>query len=176
MDERDRWLEREKERDREIERLNSVLLLLILHIYIYIYIYMSPDDGLVEPKRVLNSFEELCIMRAAANCCKKKIIFASNKVFIWWWPWVQAWFRGRSTITTNPGHPSSISQYYPTLLDGVWTVWMPYPFRCSYSLVLDLFFIYSLFSARESPSLVKNVEVDFEIKLQEEICLLTSRS
>ena len=70
--------------------------------------------------------------------------FASNKVFIRWWPWVQAWFQGWSIITTNPGHPSSISQFYQTLLDGVWSVWMPYPFRCSYSLVLDLFYIFPL--------------------------------
>ena len=78
------------------------------------------------------------------NCCKKKSCFASNKVFIRWWPWVQAWFRGRSIITTNPGPPSSISQYYQTFLDGVWSVRMPYLFRCSYSLVLDLYYIFPL--------------------------------
>ena len=76
--------------------------------------------------------------------------------------------RGRSIITTNPGRPSSISQYYQTLLDGIWSVRLPYPLRCSYSLVLDLFYIYiyiySRFSAGESPSLVKKVEVEFEIK------------
>ena len=42
--------------------------------------------------------------------------FASSNVFIKWWPWIQAWFRGRSIITTNPEHPSSISQYYQTLV------------------------------------------------------------
>ena len=41
---------------------------------------------------------------------------------------------------------------------------MPYPFRYSYSLVLDLFLIYPLFFAGLNPSLVKNVEVAFEIK------------
>ena len=65
---------------------------------------------------------------------KKKSSFASNKVFIRWWSWVQAWFRGRSIITTNPGCPSYTSQYYQILLDGVWSVRMPYPFRCCYSL------------------------------------------
>ena len=38
---------------------------------------------------------------------------------------------------------------------------MLYPFRCSY---LQIFFIYSLFFAGVSPSLVKNVEVEFKIK------------
>ena len=46
---------------------------------------------------------------------------------------------------------------------------MPYSLRCCYSLVLDLFFIYSLFSAGESLSLVINVEVVFEIKPQHPI-------
>ena len=40
----------------------------------------------------------------------------------------------------------------------------------------SFFFKYSLFSAGESPSLVKNVEVELDIQSQEEICLLTSRS
>ena len=82
----------------------------------------------------------ICIYK---NCCKTSS-FASCKVFIRRWLWVQAWFRGRSIITTNTGRPSSISQYYQTLLDGVWYVWMPYPFRCSYCLVFDLFYMFPL--------------------------------
>ena len=93
--------------------------------------------------------------------CHINSSFASNKIFIRWWPWVQAWFWG--TITTNPGYTSSISQYYQTLLDGVCSVQMPYSLRCSYSLVLN-FFMYSLFSAGKSPSLVKNAKVEFKIK------------
>ena len=46
---------------------------------------------------------------------------------------------------------------------------MPYPFRCCYSLFLDLLFIYSLFFAGVSPILLKNVEVAFEIKPQHPI-------
>ena len=42
---------------------------------------------------------------------RQRSSFASSKVFIRWCPWVQGWFRGRSFITTNPGCPSSISQY-----------------------------------------------------------------
>ena len=55
---------------------------------------------------------------------------------------------------------------YQTLLDGVYSVRMPHPLKCNYSLVWDFIYIYiySLFSAGESPSLVKNVEVEFEIK------------
>ena len=95
----------------------------------------------------------------------QKNSFASNKIFTRWWPWVQTWFRGRNIITTNPGRPSSISPYYQTLLDGAWSVRILYPFRCSYSLVLDHFLnIYFLFSVSESPSLVKNIEVECEIK------------
>ena len=126
------------------QRMHFILDVFQMTIYIYIYIY----------KLIYK------------NCRKKKkkSSFASNKVFIRWWPWVQAWFRGRSIITTNPWRPSSISQYYQILLDGVWSVRMPYPFRCSYSLFLDLFFLYSFFFAGESPSLVKNVEVEFKIK------------
>ena len=95
----------------------------------------------------------------------KKSRFASNKVFIRWWPWVQAWFRVRSIIAPNLGRPSSISLYYQTLLDSEWSVRMPYRFRCSHGFVLGLFlYIYSLFFAGESPSLVKNVQFEFEIK------------
>ena len=50
---------------------------------------------------------------------RQRSCFAASKIFIWWWTWVQAWFRGRSIITTNPERPISISQYYQTLLDGV---------------------------------------------------------
>ena len=50
-------------------------------------------------------------------------------------------FGDEASLPLTQGAPSSISQYYQTLLDGVWSVRMPYPFRCSYSLVLDLFYI-----------------------------------
>ena len=31
------------------------------------------------------------------NCCQRSSL-ASSKVFIRWWPWLQAWFRGRSSM------------------------------------------------------------------------------
>ena len=47
---------------------------------------------------------------------------------------------------------------------------MPYLFRCSYNFVLNLKKkIYSLFSAGGSPNLIKNIEVQFEIKPQHRI-------
>ena len=97
--------------------------------------------------------------------------FASNKIFIRWWPWVQAWFRSQSIITTNPVPPPvSISHNTMRLY---WMVFNLYECHIRSDAVTVLFwiffFIYSLFSAGESPSLVINVEVEFEIKPRHQI-------
>ena len=52
---------------------------------------------------------------------------ASNKAFIRWWLWVQAWFWGWSIITTNPECPSSISWHYQTLSDCCCSMGLPDP-------------------------------------------------
>ena len=118
---------------------------LIVHIYIYIYIY-------IYNKKIIYK-----------NCCQRSSL-ASSKVFIRWWPWVQAWFWGRSVITTNPGRPSSISQYYQTLLDGVFICTNAICVQMQLQSCFGSFYIYSLFFAGISLILVKNVEVAFEIK------------
>ena len=73
----------------------------------------------VKMERKWDFITVLSVKKIIYKNCRINSSFASNKVFIRWWPWVQAWFRSRSIITTNPGRPSSISQYYQTLLDGV---------------------------------------------------------
>ena len=75
--------------------------------------------SLVFPSVIQTILKVFHIKNYIQKTAAQRSSFASSKVFIRWWTWVQAWFRGWSIITTNPGRPSSISQYYQTLLDGV---------------------------------------------------------
>ena len=75
---------------------------------------------------------------------------ASNKAFIRWWLWVQAWFRGWSIITTSQECPSSISWHHQTLSDCCHSMGLPYPCWCSYTLILDLFRVFPLVWWRKS--------------------------
>ena len=52
---------------------------------------------------------------------------ASNKAFIGWGLWVQAWFRGQSIITFSQERPSSNSGHHQTLLVWRHSVGLPYP-------------------------------------------------
>ena len=77
--------------------------------------------------------------------------------------WVQAWFRGRSIITTNPECPSTYLRYHQTLLNWHHSLRLPYPRWYNQSLRLDLFFIFInfLLSDGESPRLIKNAVGEF---------------
>ena len=62
-----------------------------------------------------------------ARTGRRSIYNTSNKAFIRWWLWVQAWFRGRSIIATSPERPSSISRHHQTLSDCCRSVGLPDP-------------------------------------------------
>ena len=80
----------------------------------------------------------------------------SDKAFIRWWLWVQAWFRGRSIITTNP--ECLPQQYLMTPPDFV-ALSSLYGIAIFMLMQLELylgsFFMYFLLSDGESPRLVK---------------------
>ena len=134
---------------------------------------------------MLNSFELLCIMRAAAvnsfgreinsrggayiyrwlsynNWCLYNSI-ASNKAFIRWWLWVQAWFRGRSIITTSPEHPA-VSHDTTRLCQIVVALWDCQIHADAVRALSWIFSMYFLLSDGGSPRLVKKTEVELAIK------------
>ena len=108
-------------------------------LYIYIYIYVSYNNS--------------CLYHS----------IASNKVFIKWWLSVQAWFRGRSIITTSPERPAV---FYDTtrLCQIVVTLWDCHTHA---DAVRDLAWVFSMhffLSDGGSPRLVKKTVVELAIK------------
>ena len=96
------------------------------------------------------------------NCCKKSS-FASNKVFVRWWSWVQAWFCGEASLPLTQGAPA-VSHNTTRLYWMVFNLYECHICSDTVTVLFWIFFIYSLCSAGESPRLVKNVEVEFKIK------------
>ena len=86
----------------------------------------------------------------------------SNKAFIRWWLWVQAWFRGQSIITTCPGRPSSISRYHQTLI--VVPLWDCHIHADAGRALSWIFSMYFLLSDGGSPRLVQKTEVELAMK------------
>ena len=97
-----------------------------IYIYIYIYIYRY---------HTMTGIQQHCFQQS----------------LIRWWLWVQAGFRGRSIITTNPERPSCYSRYYQTLIDvthgiAIFT-------RMQLETYLGFFFMYFLLSEGERPKI-----------------------
>ena len=103
-----------------------------LNIHIYIYTHRHTHAYIYR-------YKELYTKTAAKEAVLLPVKSSSNDD-----PGFRHGFRAKASLPLTQGCPCSISQYYQTLLDGVSSVQMPYPLRCSYSLVLDLFYIFSL--------------------------------
>ena len=78
-----------------------------IYVYIYIYIYIN---------KCVYIYIYACMYRCHTVTDVYTAALLSTK------PssdddWIQAWFRGRSIIITNPERPSSNSRYPQTLLD-----------------------------------------------------------
>ena len=109
------------------------------------------------------SFLYVNIKKNIYKNCRKRSSLASSKVFIRWWPWVQAWFRAEASLPLTQGAPAVF--HNTTRL--YWMVFNLYECHIrsdAVTVLFGIFFIYSLFFAGDSLILVKNVEVAFEIK------------
>ena len=70
--------------------------------------------------------------------CRQISSFAFSKIFIRWWPWVQAWFRGRRIITITQGAPT-VSHNTTKLY---WMVFNMYECHIRSDAVTALFWIF----------------------------------
>ena len=126
------------------DRTKQICLWMNIYIYIYIYVWMTIY---------------ICTKTAAKEAVLLPVKSSSDDD-----PGFRHGFGAEASLPLTQGAPA-VSHNTTRLY---WMVFNLYEshirFRCSYSLVLNLFFIYSLFFAGVSPILVKNVEVAFEIK------------